>query len=468
MAKFKTQAERVVMLLLAAAARFYALAPGVARIVVRDDDSGRTKTARVNADGLVLVSPSYLGSLSDKQALWVAGHELLHLLLGHHLRCNGRDADLWNQAIDMAIHNLMRAMAGTVGWEAPEGLLWAPSGMEEASAEEIYDHLAKQAKAQEQAQEQARKQEQDQEPDEGEGEDSADGNEPGEETDAEGDADGEAEDADEGEGDDEGQEAEGEGEGDGEGEGEDKGEGRGVGQGCGVEPGTGGSSEGTDGMTQRSWEDAGVQAGAVALDGGTGLGQTFAHAITPPPPKTPWDRVLRTGFATAQRAHGKEAQTWARRGRYSPDEGAQLPGWTGTLPRVAVIIDASGSVDDKALALAVSETIAVCKALDTRAYVVTHDVGVGFAGWVDRRTDPGTIFGAGMAQRGGTSFGPAYAAVSAAGKFDCVVHLTDGEGDGWPDLPRRTALVIALVGCCRASRNYLPPRARVIDTEMPR
>jgi predicted metal-dependent peptidase len=67
--------------------------------------------------------------------------------------------------------------------------------------------------------------------------------------------------------------------------------------------------------------------------------------------------------------------------------------------------------------------------------------------------------------RGGTSFDEAYARVEKEGKFNALVHLTDGEVGQWPAKPRTVRkLVVALLGS--ACKTEVPSDARVIEVEL--
>jgi hypothetical protein len=70
-----------------------------------------------------------------------------------------------------------------------------------------------------------------------------------------------------------------------------------------------------------------------------------------------------------------------------------------------------------------------------------------------------------MKGRGGTSFDEAYACVGEEGKFNVMVHLTDGEVFGWPDKPASVRrLVVALLGS--ACDTEVPQSAKVIEADL--
>jgi VWA-like domain (DUF2201) len=217
------------------------------------------------------------------------------------------------------------------------------------------------------------------------------------------------------------------------------------GAGCGVSPpenaqeGSGASGGGST--------SEGAQARAMA-GAGTVAGKALARLLTVPEPRVKWSQVLRGAASHALSQHGCDEQTWARRARRAP-VGIILPGWQATRAKVAVVIDASGSVSDEQLARFVAETTKIGQTLaGVQIFLVVHDAGVQWAGWLHisrpeqvQRTLKG---------RGGTCFDVAYAAVREAphGNFDVMVHLTDGECWGaWSQPPRNTRrFIAALVG----------------------
>jgi predicted metal-dependent peptidase len=84
----------------------------------------------------IYVNPA--AALSEPELVFVYAHELLHVGLRHHDRCEGRDAYLWNVACDFVInHWLLEMNVGT----APERGLLLDEQLEGLSAEEIYDRM---------------------------------------------------------------------------------------------------------------------------------------------------------------------------------------------------------------------------------------------------------------------------------------------------------------------------------------
>jgi len=161
--------------------------------------------------------------------------------------------------------------------------------------------------------------------------------------------------------------------------------------------------------------------------------------------RTPWEHVLRTRLNRG--LSRRRELSWSRPSRsYLANRGrvganhrmAWEPGHTGTkvVPRLALIIDASGSIDDALLGRFTRELEAITRRLESRIVVIVGDRRVsrveiiepGRPGLRDIRFDGG----------GGTDFSPL---LEEADKHrpDIAVVLTDLEGPAhfrpaWPVL----------------------------------
>lgn len=233
---------------------------------------------------------------------------------------------------------------------------------------------------------------------------------------------------------------------DGDGDGDEDGDGPPApGAGCGVAEGDEGDADPAPGEGEPDpdveWAQVAAQAASMA---GNGPGAALARIAAPAPARVDWRALLRRGTAQARAAHGRDDQTWARRGRRSTAS-VMLPGWTSTSARCAVLIDCSSSVSEPELDGAIAETVKVARESGVAVYLVIHNTKIVWQGWirpgVTRATMPS------FAPGGGTDPNRALAAVEGASRrFDYLIHLTDGEMD-WPaSRPRnvRRAL-IALV-----------------------
>jgi predicted metal-dependent peptidase len=84
----------------------------------------------------IYVNPA--AGLTESELVFVYAHELLHVGLRHHDRCEGRDAYLWNVACDFVINHWLLEM--NVG-EAPQRGLLLDDELKTLSAEQIYDRM---------------------------------------------------------------------------------------------------------------------------------------------------------------------------------------------------------------------------------------------------------------------------------------------------------------------------------------
>ncbi|UOF77401.1 coil containing protein [Caudoviricetes sp.] len=176
-----------------------------------------------------------------------------------------------------------------------------------------------------------------------------------------------------------------------------------------------------------------------------------------------WADVLRKGMLSAAASGAAATPTWSKLKRKTwrmGDDGVNgrvaYAGRNPSAPKVAVVIDVSGSMDRAELSKVITHTLDVMKVTNTQVFLVTHSVEAHWAGWVkpgDKATiEKATVF------TGGTAFDDAYAKVKAAGKFDHLIHFTDSIVGGWPTVPAKD-LTIGLM--CGVKELYCkPPRSR--------
>lgn len=211
-----------------------------------------------------------------------------------------------------------------------------------------------------------------------------------------------------------------------------------------------------DPEADREWIEIAVQAAAMGNEASASLVQCCEI----PPAGISWNAILRRGVAIAIAAHGRDFQTWTRRGRRSAPIGPQFPGWQCGPARVGIIIDTSGSMTNDMLAQCVGETLAIAKATQADFYLITHDAVVQWEGWLSPTVNAAAIIDS-LKGRGGTNAAEAYAAIEKAHrKFDAVIHLTDGELR-WPTWPRNAnKMILALTS---NNSNTPPPGAMVLE-----
>jgi len=164
-------------------------------------------------------------------------------------------------------------------------------------------------------------------------------------------------------------------------------------------------------------------------------------------PRTAWEPLLARAVRRAVGyAAGRGEYTYTRPSRHRTP-GIVLPGQRRPVPRVALVVDTSASVDDALLARALGEVDGVLRALGgTSVTVFAVDAGVQAVATVKRAVDTRLAGGGGTDMRTGLS-----AAGAARPRPDVIVVLTDGDTP-WPATPPPgAAVVVALLG--RASED---------------
>lgn len=212
-----------------------------------------------------------------------------------------------------------------------------------------------------------------------------------------------------------------------------------VGAGCAAQPNNEKESGGAASSTASRWITAAAEARALANVCGTGT--HVAKLLTPAPVRQDWRKVLRTGFQIASSNVTKDSPTYARRHRRSPVEGPQLPGWVSHSPSLAIVIDASSSMERPWMQQIAGHVLKIAKQYPgVKIFLATHTSVLNWAGWITDKDKDRVIAATGFS--GGTNPEPAYEAVARAGKFDALVHFTDGEFfRDWPKVPARKLIV---------------------------
>ena len=196
----------------------------------------------------------------------------------------------------------------------------------------------------------------------------------------------------------------------------------------------GGEALGAEADAERTWSDR--LARAHASDGAQSL--LRALIADRPAPRTPWRQVLRTRLARSlapepELSWSRPSRGWlANRGRTAG--GRRIPWQPGTVgaraaPRLTVVVDVSGSVDDEQLTRFGGEVERLARLHRAELRLVTGDERV----HLDVRLAPGRpglaahASGGASDGGGGTDFRPLLAA-AAAHAPDLVVVLTDLDG----------------------------------------
>lgn len=169
-------------------------------------------------------------------------------------------------------------------------------------------------------------------------------------------------------------------------------------------------------------------------------------------PVVDWRQVLhaavRRGLGWAQ---GHTDYTYTRISRRQAAAGPViLPALRRPVPRIGMVVDTSGSVDDGLLAQALGEVDGVLSALgvaDPQVTVLAVDAAVHTVSQVR------TAAAVRLAGGGGTDMALGVrAAEGLRPRVDVIIVLTDGE-TGWPSMPPAVPVIAVLVA---RSRNRLP------------
>ncbi len=171
-------------------------------------------------------------------------------------------------------------------------------------------------------------------------------------------------------------------------------------------------------------------------------------------PRTAWEPLLAKAVRRAVGwAAGRGDYTYSRPSRRASSvAGVVLPGMRRPVPRVAMVVDTSASVDDALLARALGEVDGVLRALGIAGRDVTVyscDAAVHTVQRVRRARDTLLAGGGGTDLRVGLA-----AAAGQRPRPDVVVVLTDGDTPWPPAPPPGSSVVVALLGRSRAG---LPP-----------
>lgn len=236
-----------------------------------------------------------------------------------------------------------------------------------------------------------------------------------------------------------------------------------VGAGCGPKPtdhegaqASQGAGEESEGLTPAEVRQIAREIRASARQLGIGVGSSAClEALEPSEARLPWERLLRSGFDSANARRGLDRPTYSRRSRRAP-VGSIMPGWISTDPKIAIMIDVSGSMDRKWVARIVAEVEKLCGLYQSRAFLVTHTSDVTWQGWISSGSK-GNVADA-VKFSGGTRATPAYEAVRNAGNFDVAIHFTDCEIEHpWPESPARRLLIGAFGRAAEGEPYSEPP-----------
>jgi len=415
---------------------------------IRYKETTDVPTLAIDDQGIVYVNPAFPDQITKEELGGGLAHEMLHLCLDHRgrevgdrsnlwvLDGAGNPIKLWNIACDMAINHSLREDK----IKLPEWVIYPPTDYRgEMTADAMFEYLKSKMEKQDQDDSQSSKVMV-----------SIPGMEQRKGQKSQGKQDGQ------------GQEAPKMGAGCGLQKGKDQGQGQ-DGQGTPQDGQSG--QDGQDGQSGDTpgdpidWAQVGAEARAMCK--AIGVGSAVERLLTPTPGKIDWRKILRTGFQLASvQSSDRQFQTYTRRNRRSPTEGAQLPGWIGADPKIAIAIDVSGSMDREWVSQIIGEVKRLCSLYPgTTAFLVTHTDRVTWQGWIRKGQDQKVIEATGFS--GGTDACDAYKAVDEAGRFDVLVHFTDCELNIWPETTAKK-LIVGAFGRGATDPHKVPPDGSIV------
>lgn len=361
---------------------------GLLNLDIQEDPS--CPTAYVTPRGILGYNPNFVDKLTDRQVQFLLCHELLHVLFLHLIRKQDREQQRWNLACDIVIDTMLQVESFEIILPPDRGTGINAVGK---TAEEVYSIL--------EFDEREKKKTDGKEGEEREG----------------------------------GEEGEGEGVGKGE-EGEGKGkEGEGEEEGQGSENSEGGGYKGFDEHRtspcdaqrkeelEQKWQSVLIQAANAARQQGKlpgTLAEIIDEMLYPP---VPW-RVLLSQFVQRSR---KTDYSWIHPNRRYITQGIYLPGYYEQFLKLVVAIDSSGSISSNELSIFIGALKNILESVKCEVTLIVCDAEIQK---VRENIDIAEIQKIELKGRGGTDFRPVFKYLEKnALEVDCLLYLTDGEGD---------------------------------------
>lgn len=170
------------------------------------------------------------------------------------------------------------------------------------------------------------------------------------------------------------------------------------------------------------------------------------------PAKIPWHRKLaRAAKRAIDIVAGNTDIAYDRpsrwQGAFGWDPGSLIMPRTVTYqPRVTVAVDTSGSMGEREISQAVSETLGIMNKSQCKVNLCTCDAGIQGLAPIENKNDVAKLIKGG----GGTDFRPVFDAIKEERLMpDIVVFITDGGGPAPAKMPIDTHIIWVLVGAHR-------------------
>lgn len=363
-------------------------------------------TAFVTRSGTIVIGLSFLRSLSNAQLVFVLAHEVAHLAFRHFERQGSRDRLLWNMAADYAINPmLVRDLAAHIepcDFEV-DGMLMDPV-FRNKTCEEIYAALECDATRRKECGQAAGTPE-DHEFGCDESEDDVAGcGKPG--------CDGAGKDGENG---------------------PPRAQELGPCDLCESDAVPEGSVVLRDALdptpqSPQEWQEAEQAAVSFAKERGNIPGNRLRKAVANDYSRVNWTHVLRACARRSLRGVNRPRFSLLPPNRRHVHRGAYLPSMRATpikSPRLAVVVDTSGSIGASALQMMATEIQALRAYTKCHIYLIECDSMVQKARWLSPKESLPTAFRGG----GGTSFAPPFDHLSKEAIVpDALIYITDGDG----------------------------------------
>ncbi|MDG1116082.1 MAG: VWA-like domain-containing protein [Flavimaricola sp.] len=233
-----------------------------------------------------------------------------------------------------------------------------------------------------------------------------------------------------------------------------------------LDPSPGGSD--TEGEVEQAarWRQHLTRALDAGRQAGRGIGRIGHRIADIPEPRTPWELILRrlltqAVMVRAQPSARRPSRRWIAGAAQAVLDDGPTPGFEPGLrplsevPRIALAIDASGSIDDARFDLFWGEVAGIARRLRAEIHLMVFDDDIRHRARVDPTQSVLSV--PELPRGGGTAFVPVIREAQRL-KASAVVVLTDLEGDPGPP-PRGLSVIWALPEPAKTA----PPFGRVVD-----
>ncbi len=233
-----------------------------------------------------------------------------------------------------------------------------------------------------------------------------------------------------------------------------------------LEEETGGSAEGEEAQDAARWRQHVTRAMDAGRAAGRGIGRIGHRLADVAQPRAPWEQMLRRLLAQAvmqapQPSPQRPARRWIAATAQARRAGTPQPGFEPgrraqtDVPRIAIAMDASSSIDDARLGLFWAEVTGIARRMRAQLHLMIFDDGIRHRDTIDPSATHVPL--PPLPRGGGTAFIPVIAEAQAMGAAALVI-FTDLEGDPGP-APKGLPVIWVLAQAAAVE----PPFGRLID-----